>query len=62
MKPTTVERQKLHAFKLARLAMRPELLHWERKFLSSVVHRRRLSPKQQQIIDRLCRQYLEETL
>ena len=58
-KPETFERQKLNGFKLAKLAMRPELTHWERNFVRSISHRTRLSPKQQQIIDRLCATYLE---
>jgi len=55
----TVERQQSNAFKLARLAMCPRLTHWERKFIASVTHRTRLSPKQSAIIDRLVRQHLE---
>ena len=58
-KHPTIERPTLNSFKLAKLAMRPELTHWERKFLRSISHRTRLSPKQQQIIDRLCATYLE---
>ena len=58
-KPETVQRQQLNAFRLARLAMHPGLSDWERNFLRDISQRRKLSPKQQQIIDRLCADYLE---
>jgi len=58
-KPETLARRKLNAFRLARLAMCDKLTHWERKFCRSVLHRQKVSPKQQQIIERLCATYLE---
>jgi hypothetical protein len=58
-KPANVERQKLNAFRLARLAMCGRLTHWEKHFVAGISHRQKGSPKQQQIIDRLCREYLE---
>ena len=56
-KPETIERQRLNAFRLARLAMCDRLNSWERGFVRDVSKRRKLSPKQQAIIDRLVRQY-----
>jgi hypothetical protein len=58
-RPETVQRQRLTAFRLAKLEMCPDLTHWERKFVASISHRPRFSPKQQQIIKQLVRQYLE---
>jgi len=57
--PKTMERQKLTAFRLAKLAMRPDLTAWERNFVRSVSQRKKLSPKQAALVDRLARQYLE---
>ena len=51
--------KKLNGFKLARLAMVDGLTTWERSFVRDVSQRRKLSPKQQQIIDRLCTDYLK---
>jgi hypothetical protein len=53
-------KRRVNAFRLAKLAMRPELSHWERKFVASVAHRPRLTPTQQKIVERLCREYLAE--
>jgi hypothetical protein len=53
-KPETVQRQRL-----ARLAMRPDLTDWERQFIRSVGEKKHLSPKQQVLVERLCREYLE---
>ena len=58
-KPQTIERHRLNAFRLARLAMCHRLTHRERHFVAGISHRQKISPKQQQIIDRLCREYLE---
>jgi hypothetical protein len=58
-RPETIARQKLNAFKLARLAMRPDLTGWERQFISSVSGKKHLSPKQEALIARLVTQYLE---
>lgn len=41
-------------------ARRPDLSHWQRKFLRSVSHRTRLSPTQKKIISRIAEQYLKE--
>ena len=58
-RPETLVRQKLNGFKLARLATVDGLTTWERSFVRDVSQRRKLSPKQQQIIDRLCADYLK---
>ena len=58
-KPSTVERQRVNAFTLAKLAMHPALSDWERRFVSDVSKKPRLSPKQNALITRLAMQYLE---
>jgi hypothetical protein len=58
-KPETVVRQKLCAFKLAKLAMHPGLSKWERNFVSDVSNYRRLSPRQEEVVEKLVEQYLE---
>jgi hypothetical protein len=58
-KPETVVRQQLNGFRLAKLAMVPGLTNWERQFVADVSKRRKLSPKQLAIAERLVRQYLE---
>lgn len=58
-KPQNVERRKLNAFRLARLSMLDCLAEWERNFVRDVSKRRKLSPKQEAIMERLASQYLE---
>jgi hypothetical protein len=58
-KPETLARQRFNAFRLVKLAMCDRLSPWERMFVRDVSQRRKLSPKQLAIIDRLCAQYLE---
>ena len=58
-KPSTIERRTLNSFRLARLGMCEGLSPWQRRFVRDVSQQRKLSPKQQQIIDRLCADYLE---
>jgi hypothetical protein len=58
-KPANVERRTLNAYRLARLGMVEQLNPWERRFVQSVSQCRKVSPKQQQIIERLVEQYLE---
>jgi hypothetical protein len=58
-KPETLERRASNAFRLVKLAMCDQLSPWERMFVRDVSQRRKLSPKQLAIIDRLCAQYLE---
>jgi hypothetical protein len=58
-KPETVERQKLNAFRLARLGMCEGLSVWERGFVRSVSEKKHLSPKQLEIIAELVAKHLE---
>jgi hypothetical protein len=58
-KPATIERRKLNAYKLARLSLAEGLSDWERSFLKSIGARKKLSPKQQAVFDKLCAKYLE---
>ena len=58
-KPATIERRKLNAFRLARLGMCSTLSPWERHFVRSVSQRKKLSRRQQAVLDRLVTQYLE---
>jgi len=58
-RPETVQRRRLNAFRLARLAMCDGLTSWERHFVGKVSQRKRVSPRQQEIIDRLCADYLK---
>jgi hypothetical protein len=58
-KPTTPAHQRFNALRLVKLAMRPDLTHWEKNFVRSVSQLRKHSPKQQALLDRLVRQYLE---
>jgi hypothetical protein len=58
-KPVTVERCRLNGLRLVRLGMCRRLSTWERAFVHSVSQQRKLSPKQQQIVDRLAATYLE---
>ena len=58
-RPETVERRRLNGYRLARLGMCPSLNRWEANFVQSVSQCKKLSQRQQQIIDRLCAEYLE---
>jgi hypothetical protein len=58
-KPATIERQRLNAFRIAQLSMCDGLTAWERRFVQSLAHARKFSPRQLQIFDRLCGTYLE---
>jgi hypothetical protein len=58
-RPATVERQKLNAFKLAKLAMCDRLIPWERRFVGDVLKLAKRSPRQRVLVERLCREYLE---
>ena len=59
-KPRTIERRRLHAFTLTKLAMNNLLSPWERSFVQSLLGHRKLSPKQEAILERLAKQYLGE--
>ena len=58
-RPGTIERRKLNGFRLAKLSMCDKLSDWERDFVRSVGEKKHLSPKQLEIVERLCRRYLE---
>ena len=58
-KPENLERQPFNAYKLARLGMCERLPKWERNFVREISQRRRVSPKELKILERLCREYLE---
>jgi hypothetical protein len=58
-KPETLERRAFNAFCLVKLVMCDRLSPWERMFVRDVSQRRKLSPKQLAIIDRLCALYLK---
>ena len=58
-KPATLEGQRSNGFRIAKLTMQEGLTPWEREFLRSVAHQPRLSPRQQEILDKLCTKYLE---
>jgi len=59
-RPENLERQRLNAFRLARLAMCDALSHWQRSFVRDVLQLRKLSPRQQAIVDELAATYLKE--
>jgi hypothetical protein len=58
-KPATIERQRLSAFRIARLAMCSELNSWEHDFVANISQQRKLSPRQQEVLDELVAKYLE---
>jgi hypothetical protein len=58
-KPETVERQRLNAFRLARLAMQERLSAWERNFIRDAAQRKKLTPRQQEIVDELAATHLK---
>jgi hypothetical protein len=58
-RPETLQRRASNAYKLARRSMCSCLNAWERTFVRSVSQQRKLSPKQQEIVDRLSATHLE---
>lgn len=60
-RPETVERQRVNAFSLAKLSMCEGLSDWERGFVRDVSRQRKLSPKQQALVERLAAEHLEGT-
>jgi hypothetical protein len=54
-----LERRLGDSCRIAKLLMRPDLTVWERNFLKSIGTQKKLSPKQQAVVDRLAAQYLE---
>jgi hypothetical protein len=61
-RPENVERRRLNAIYLARLALCKTLNGWERNFLCHVSQRRKLSPRQQEIVDELAAKHPREAL
>jgi hypothetical protein len=58
--PENVERKRLNDFRLAKLAKCDRLTSWERHFVRDVSQRKKVSPRQQAIVDDLAATYLEE--
>jgi hypothetical protein len=56
-KPVTIERQQSNSFRIAKLSMQEGLTRWERKFLASIAQKNRLSPRQQQVLDKLAEKW-----
>ena len=56
-KPSNVERRRFNGFRLVKLSMVEGLSSWERGFLASVSKLRKLSPRQQMVLGRICRQF-----
>jgi hypothetical protein len=60
-RPENVERRKLLGEQIARLAMNLGLTAWERQFVSSLARRNgKLSPKQEEVFNRLCQTHLNK--
>jgi hypothetical protein len=57
-KPETVEERRLNAFRLTKLAMCDALTPWQRNFVCEVLPLRKLSPRQQAIVNELAATYL----
>jgi hypothetical protein len=51
--PDTVARKEQNAFRLAKLAMLPNLSSWAREFIRSLAKQKKFSPKQQAKLDEL---------
>jgi hypothetical protein len=61
-RPETIERRHLNGFRLAKLAMCAGLDAWERNFVCDVSQQRKLSPRQQEIVNKLAAKYLKEAV
>jgi hypothetical protein len=59
-KPETLHARRLNALRLAKLARCAGLSSWDRAFVRSVSQRKKVSPRQQALIDRLSASYLKE--
>jgi hypothetical protein len=58
-RPENVARRKLIGEQIARLVVHPGLSSWERQFVSSLARQGgKLSPRQQDVFDRLCLTHL----
>jgi hypothetical protein len=60
-KPKTVVRRRLNAFRLVKLALCEGLSPWELAFIHNVSRSRKISPKQERIVDELAQKYLRAT-
>jgi hypothetical protein len=59
-RPENLEKRKLNGFRLAKLQMCAGLDSWEQQFVDSLAKQGpKFSPKQQQVFDRLCADYLD---
>jgi len=58
-KPEAIARQRVNAFNLAKVAMCEGLNPWQRRFVRDVSKLAKLSPRQQVLVARLVRHYLE---
>jgi hypothetical protein len=57
-KPATIEHRRFNALRIARLSMNQALSDWERRFVKSIAQQRKLSPRQQAVLDKLAATYL----
>ena len=57
-RPETLQRRAFNAYKLARLSMCSRFNSWERGFIKSVSQQKKLSPRRQQVFDRIAATYL----
>src|SRR5690348_4839685 len=59
-RPENIERRKLVGEQIARLAVNPRLTGWERQFVGSLARQAgKLSPRQQEVLERICAAYLQ---
>jgi hypothetical protein len=61
-KPSTLEHRRFNALRIARLTMCNGLTSWQRKFVSDIAPLRKLSPRQQEILDELVEKFLERKM
>jgi len=59
-KPETLERRRFNAFRIARLGMCKGLSAYERRFIEDLSRLKALSPRQQALLERLCKERLEK--
>jgi len=58
-RPETIERRRLNGFRVARLVMCERLTRWEQHFVREVSLLKKLSPRQQAIVNELAATYLK---
>jgi hypothetical protein len=61
-RPSTIERRRLNAIKLAKLALCKGLNAWQRKFVRHVSRHSKLSPRQQATLDEIAATHLKGEL